>query len=305
MILLTTLFLTGCVFANIDSGNNLNEEISSLSDKLPTDLTNKLPAINASDVPSAEDVEKLFKEKCRKLTHDDKAYEAAVMAKDNLEVCVKSLVNMTEIQQEIEDAKPTGDLDSVFGKYCRKTPVAIQCIKTFLNATDPCLEEKEKADKRIIVNMTESMIDFLCYKDGDRIAMFIAEGGFECISEQQDAIQVCVNETLGKRIPSEMPTIDSMPLFVIDKEQCNDLSALQTCVVKKLEDCSEPTPANIINSLFDFIKKATPCSKLTAGDNPKTGGKNPKSAQSSPNMASTALLSTTVMVTATLFVRYF
>lgn len=51
--------------------------------------------------------------------------------------------------------------------------------------------------------------------------MFIAEGGLECLQEKQDAIQNCVNVTFGSKIPSEVPTeIDSLPLFVINQEQC-------------------------------------------------------------------------------------
>jgi len=39
--------------------------------------------------------------------------------KDELQECIKSLVNVTELQAEMELAKPTGDLDAVFRKYCR------------------------------------------------------------------------------------------------------------------------------------------------------------------------------------------
>jgi hypothetical protein len=41
------------------------------------------------------------------------------VGKDDLQECVKSLVNVTELQAEVEYAKPTGDLDAVFRKYCR------------------------------------------------------------------------------------------------------------------------------------------------------------------------------------------
>ena len=42
-----------------------------------------------------------------------------------------------------------------------------------------------------------------------------------------------------------------------------DFFKLQKCVVKELEKCKEPTPANIVDSLFNFIKKVTPCAKFT------------------------------------------
>ena len=37
------------------------------------------------------------------------------------------------------------------------------------------------------------------------------------------------------------------------------MRSLQTCVVSALETCREPTPANIIDSLFNFVRKMTPC----------------------------------------------
>jgi hypothetical protein len=39
--------------------------------------------------------------------------------KDSLQDCFTSLVNVTELQAEMEIAKPSGDLDTVFRKYCR------------------------------------------------------------------------------------------------------------------------------------------------------------------------------------------
>lgn len=50
--------------------------------------------------------------------------------------------------------------------------------------------------------------------------MFIAEGGVECLQDKQDAVQACVNSTFGKKLPSEVPGLDDLPLFVIEDEQC-------------------------------------------------------------------------------------
>lgn len=40
------------------------------------------------------------------------------------------------------------------------------------------------------------------------------------------------------------------------------MSELQVCVISELEKCGEPTPANIIESLFEFVRRSTPCSKF-------------------------------------------
>jgi hypothetical protein len=44
------------------------------------------------------------------------------------------------------------------------------------------------------------------------------------------------------------------------------MADLQKCVVKALETCSEPTPANIVDSLFNFVRKMTPCAKFKTED---------------------------------------
>lgn len=38
-----------------------------------------------------------------------------------------------------------------------------------------------------------------------------------------------------------------------------EMNNLQACVVKELETCTDPTPANIVDSIFNYIKKVTPC----------------------------------------------
>lgn len=41
-----------------------------------------------------------------------------------------------------------------------------------------------------------------------------------------------------------------------------DMTKLQACVVAELERCDDPTPANIMDSIFNFIKRVTPCENL-------------------------------------------
>lgn len=37
---------------------------------------------------------------------------------------------------------------------------------------------------------------------------------------------------------------------------------LQLCVVNELIKCTQPTPGNIVESLFEFVRRSTPCSKF-------------------------------------------
>lgn len=262
------VLIGGVVFAEIDD-SGLPGSLQDLNvGKLPGNLS--VP-VDLSKAPTLEEGEKLLEEKCKKMGHPE-AFEAAKNAKDEVQKCVLNLVNITELKEEMEIAKPTGDLDVVFRKYCRKSPDLQNCITNFTATVDPCLNEQEKETKHLMQNITDSIVKFICYKEGDRIALFIAEGGFECLSSNQENIQQCVNSTVSKNLPKEEVTTDNLPSFVFGEEQCRDMTTLQTCVVRALETCKEPTPANIIDSMFNFVRKMTPCKKNKDSTSPVNAG---------------------------------
>ncbi|XP_066596293.1 27 kDa hemolymph protein-like [Prorops nasuta] len=232
------------------------------------DILNKVPELNldASAIPSIEEASNLFKQKCDK-NGGPQAFDKAKVAQKDLETCVRSLINVTELQDEMEKAKPTGELDTVFKKYCQKAPILKGCVTNFTNEIDACLEEKEKETKRIIWNVTESLLEFVCFKEGDRIALFISAGGPECFQDKQQDIQDCLNSTFGHYIPQPnpnggVPSLESLPTLVYTEQGCTDMKKLQNCTVQKLEGCKDPTPANIVDSIFNFIIRSTPCQNL-------------------------------------------
>lgn len=264
------LIESAAVFAEIGGPSTQFPNLQDLNfGNLPGDISlpGNLP-VNISNVPTMEEGQRMFEEKCKKMGHPE-AYQAAEAGRDELQECVMSLVNVTELNAEMDKAKPTGDLDAVFRKYCRKSPQFQQCINNFTLLIEPCLNEEEKENKNLIQNITDSILKFVCYKEGDRIALFIAEGGPECISANLEAIQTCANKTITKNLPKETLSVDNLPSLVFGEEQCRDMADLQKCVVKALETCSEPTPANIVDSMFNFVRKMTPCAKYKS----EAGGK--------------------------------
>lgn len=42
------------------------------------------------------------------------------------------------------------------------------------------------------------------------------------------------------------------------------MDSLQVCIVKSLEQCSESTPANLVESMFKFVRNETPCVNVTS-----------------------------------------
>ena len=127
-----------------------------------------LKNINASALPLGE-VQNLIERKCEK-NGGPTAFSVAKKGIEDLGACLKSLVDINQLNAEMEAAKPTGDLDEVFKKYCAKSPILKQCVLDLTNALEPCLEHLERKNKPIVLNITNSLLDFICFKEGDRIA---------------------------------------------------------------------------------------------------------------------------------------
>lgn len=187
--------------------------------------------------------------------------------------CVQKLVNFTTLPDEIEKAKPNGNLDTVFNKYCNKRSDALECVDAFTKSLDPCLTTEEKDQKVVFTNISKSLLEFVCHENGNQIALFIAEEGPECFTSKQDAIQDCFNVTMGKYFNDELPSIDNLPTLIIKEDNCRDMDKLEACVVKHLETCKESTPANLVEALFRFVRKETPCVKYQKAKQTKSGGR--------------------------------
>lgn len=237
-------------------------DIDKLREQLPEGLIP--PEFQNVSLPSLEDIQRIVKDKCSRVAGSDAAYEQAEQSGQKLSECLKDLIDFSDLQSEIKEAKPTGDLDTVFNKYCRRRSTAIECINTFSNDVDVCLETDEKESKRILVNIVHGLLNFVCHKDGDQIALFIAEEGPECFEEQKQPLIDCFNSTLRGYLDEPTPQAsEGIPKLVMGKKQCDDMDNLRDCFVRVLEDCKESTPANLVESLFKFVRRETPCANFT------------------------------------------
>lgn len=98
-------------------------------------------------------------------------------------------------------------------------------MENFTNVLEPCLEPKEIEGKRTFVKIFKNLLNFVCYKDGDQIALFIAEKGPECFNERKDDIITCINSTFFGYLPSEKDIKDKtipneLPQLVMGTAQC-------------------------------------------------------------------------------------
>ncbi|CRL07400.1 CLUMA_CG020373, isoform A [Clunio marinus] len=256
--LISKFILLLCVSSIFGALNKTDITINDIKNALPDGVTFP-PEFADAELPNIDDAKKLFKDKCIKVSGSDAAYEEVTQATTTVMDCIQNLVNFSSIPDEIERAKPNGNIDTVFNKYCLKRGDALDCIHDFTESIDPCLTAEEKEQKVLFMNISKTLLEFICHENGNHIALFIAEEGPECFSSKQDELQDCFNITMGKYFNNEMPTIDNLPSLVIKEENCIDMDKLEACVVKELEKCKESTPANLMEALFRFVRKETPC----------------------------------------------
>lgn len=76
-----------------------------------------LNTLNSYATPSSIDnVKNVTKEKCLKVSGDTAAYDALERSVGELKNCLTGLIDFEVLHREIEEAKPHGELDTVFNK---------------------------------------------------------------------------------------------------------------------------------------------------------------------------------------------
>lgn len=104
-------------------------------------------------------------------------------------------------------------------RYCRKRTIAVECMNNLTVAIEPCLDAQEVGHKKTFVNIFTNLLNFVCHKDGDQIALFIAEKGPECFKDKQEALTRCFNETFSEYAVHNV-TLDTLPLLVVGAKEC-------------------------------------------------------------------------------------
>ncbi|KAH8408821.1 hypothetical protein KR009_001025 [Drosophila setifemur] len=229
------------------------------------DLPKELPEELFKTNFSLNDAKGTFRSKCVKVAGEEaggKAFTEAESGFTELSECLTGFVNYTAVQQEIEEASPRGNLDVVFNRYCGKRNASMLCFDNFTAKLAPCLEKEEQEGQEVLKRIVQSLLNFVCHKDGDQIALFIAESGPECLQMQKDGIQQCINSTFPGYLNATDPndtTLKSLPMLTVGKKQCDDIQTLKLCVVHRLEQCTNITPANLVESMFAFVRNETVC----------------------------------------------
>lgn len=69
-----------------------------------------------SVMASLDEFKKVIKEKCAKVSGGAAAYEAIENGATELQTCTSGLIDVEQLQKEIQEAEPHGELDTVFNK---------------------------------------------------------------------------------------------------------------------------------------------------------------------------------------------
>lgn len=217
------------------------------------------------EVPNAnidpEKVEKVLRDKCESQNATD-AVEHLKGQQEIIKECVTLYLNGSEIEAELTEAKKTGSMDEVFTKYCKKWPDIYNCFDNATATIRQCLTEQEDKSFNKTLDIIQEMQEFMCFKDGDRLALFVAEGGVDCLKEKQEGISRCFNSTFHDRVPDTNDlSAASLPLLLFQPKDCDDFEVLRNCIKDQLETCKDTTPANIMDATFKFIKKQMICNE--------------------------------------------
>ncbi|KAI8429165.1 hypothetical protein MSG28_007710 [Choristoneura fumiferana] len=181
-------------------------------------------------------------------------------------------------------------------------------LQNALNNIPPELEGKvTKEQFEEVQNKSAALFKDKCMRNGGANAFGNAEKAFlglkscveglvnrtELAKEIEEAkpvgkIDEVFKNTMGAGVafdPNNM-TADNLPDINFGEKECNQFSALQSCVVGKLESCAQPTTANIVEALFKYIRKGTPCKNFNENvANPRNSNE-PSNQKSKPGSAS-------------------
>jgi len=179
---------------------------------------------------------------------------------EDLIYCFLQEFDTDTIMEELEEKKASGDLDVVFKKYCGQPMDNLHvCLESFLQASHLCLKEEDREGLNVTMKMVDAAIEFACHKSGDRLALFMAEKGMDCVEKHKDDMLDCLNRSVPSIFQDDITNNNRMHFYVFQRENCVKGEAIIKCVEDSLLHCQDPTPSNLVHGLLKSMKEVTPC----------------------------------------------
>lgn len=140
-------------------------------------------------------------------------------------------------------------------------------MSEFFVVVDDCWQKGDKVSKFI-----DEVVRFYCGDDnsGEKIAIFFAEGGLECLQTHGDEVKKCVESKadveLNEDTLNNIGDLNSLNDLVnkpvaIPKtdEVCTSIEQLHECASLGLRQCKDPTPENLMTAMLMQVGKALEC----------------------------------------------
>lgn len=182
---------------------------------------------------------------------------------ENLIHCFMQEFDFDEIQAEIQEKKKTGELDEVFKNYCGNHVVrGRKCLEKFLEISHRCLHAEDRSGLNVTLEMVDAAINFTCHNSGDRIALFMAEEGMECVDAHKEEMLACINSSVPEVFQAGDKSSSGMHFYVFQQENCRKGDAIMQCVEQSLMQCPDPTPSNLVHGLLRSMREQTPCAGM-------------------------------------------
>lgn len=116
----------------------LNDSISSqsvhrtnalcdISGSISCDLAEDLGIFNSIDkvkdqinATAVNDAKKVLRDKCVNASGSEAAYTGVIDGAETFKNCITNLINFEQLQAEIDEARPKGEMDTVFNKWAHE-----------------------------------------------------------------------------------------------------------------------------------------------------------------------------------------
>ncbi|CAL8108915.1 unnamed protein product [Orchesella dallaii] len=182
---------------------------------------------------------------------------------NNASKCMEGHLNITKIADDMRAAVPEGKMDTVFRDMCIKWPKVKGCLSEFFTIIDECWNKGDKVSKFV-----DEVVRFYCGDDnnGERIAIFFAEGGIDCVEKHGDDVKRCIEEKQDFEVNEESlqdlnaENLNELVSKVPKKDDiCESIQQAQECTSVGLRKCKDPTPENLMTSMLMQVGKGLEC----------------------------------------------
>ncbi|CAG7837829.1 unnamed protein product [Allacma fusca] len=212
-------------------------------------ITNKLSGFERPNQIMIDSFVQQIQQHCPNRTINETIY-------NEISTCMEKNFNNTALEEDIREAIPAGKLDEVFHNVCKKWPVAKKCLKHVVDVIDDCWSKGDKVN-----TVMDSMVNFFCgdKNDGEKIALFFADGGMRCMDSHGEEVKECIMNSEKIKNRPEINDINDIPN---EEDICKSLKQLHDCSHQGLSKCDDSTPENLVTSMLKAVSKAVGCSTI-------------------------------------------